>query len=267
MFRRLLLLTLVPAVLTGVPIASADDLGSVDAIIAKMIESLGGRKAMDNVKTMRVTGKMVMGDGAMEAPLRLEFKLPSSLRMEFTFQGMTGIQAYDGETGWFTMPFMGKTDPEKMPPEQVKQIADQADLHGPLVDYAKKGNKVELLGKEDDEGSEVYKLKVTKKNGDVEIHLLDAEHLIPLKTKTKVDFQGTEMEVEVSYGDYKEVAGLMVAHSIETRTDMMSQTFTFEKVEINVDLPDDRFTMPKVEKKTEAVEVKSSDDEPADKKP
>ena len=267
MFRNMLLLALVPAVLASVPNASADDLTSVDDIIAKMIESLGGRKAMDNIKTLRVDGKMVMGDGPMEAPLHFEYKLPANFRMEFTFQGMTGIQAYDGETGWLLMPFMGKTDPEKMPPEQVKQIADQADLHGPLVDYKKKGHKVELIGKEEDEGSEVYKLKVTKKNGDVETHFLDAEYLIPLKTKSMFDFQGTKMEVEVAFGDYKEVEGLMIAHSIETRSDIMNQTFTFEKVEVNVDLPDERFKMPKVEKKAEEAEVKSNDDKPAEKKP
>ena len=42
-------------------------------------------------------GGMTMGQG-MEAPMSLEIKRPRSLRMEFTFQGMTGVQAYDGKS-------------------------------------------------------------------------------------------------------------------------------------------------------------------------
>ena len=43
------------------------------------------------------------------------------------------------------------------------------------MDYKAKGNTVELMGKEDVEGTPAYKLKVTKKSGNIEYDYLDAQ--------------------------------------------------------------------------------------------
>lgn len=228
--------------------ASADELKTVDEVIAKHIEAMGGREKLDAVKSVKMSGKMTM-PGGMEAPLTIELKRPNQVRVEFIFQGMTGVQAFDGKTGWFVMPFSGRTDPEKMSSDQVKQIEDQADFEGPLVDYKKKGHKVELIGKDEIEGADVYKLKVTKKSGDVEYHYLDAEFFLTIQMKGKYKFQGTEIEYEVVIGDYKEVDGLMVPHSLEQRMGGMGgNTMTFDKTEFNVKIPDERFTMPEIKK-------------------
>jgi outer membrane lipoprotein-sorting protein len=259
------------ALLCWSPPVRADDLKTADEIIAKHIEAMGGRKKLDAVKTAKMSGKSIF-QGGMEAPLTLEFKDPNKVRIEFTFQGMTGVQAFDGETGWFVMPFMGKTDPEKMSPDQVKEVEERADFAGPLVDYRKKGHEVELVGKDEVEGSEVYKLKLTKKSGDVEYHFLDAEYFLTIQLKGKRKFQGTEIEFEALFGDYKEVDGLMLAHSIEQRTvgGMGGSTMIFEKIEFNIDIPDDRFTMPKVkpEAKPEVEKEKATEkdtEKPAEK--
>ena len=91
----------------------ADEPKSADEVIAKYIKAIGGRDKIDAIKTVRATGKIMQGP--MEIPMVMEQKRPSKIRIEITFQGMTGIQAYDGKTGWLMMPFAGRTDPEKMP--------------------------------------------------------------------------------------------------------------------------------------------------------
>lgn len=235
---------------------------TADEVIAKYIEAIGGRAKLDSVKSLRMTGKAT-GMGGIEIPMVVEFKRPKKVRVEFTVQGMTGIQAFDGTTGWFILPFMGKTDPEKMPPDAVEFIEDQGNFEGPLVDYKKKGHQVELVGKEDFEGSEVYKLKVTKKNGNVEYYFLDAEYYIPLQMKGKRTFQGTEVEMTTMFGDYKEADGLLLAHSIKQGG--MAGDVTFEKVELNVNLPDERFAMPEV-KKEEPVSTDKAGPGPDDTK-
>lgn len=226
------------------PVA-ADELKTADEIVAKYIQAIGGREKMDAIKTIKSTGKSVF-QGGMEASLAIEFKRPNKVRIEFTFQGMTGTQAFDGESGWFIMPFTGKTDPEKMSPDQVKEMESQADFDGPLVDYQKKGHKLELMGKDEAEGSSAYKLKVTKKNGDVEYHFLDAEQFLPIKVAGKREFQGMQMDYEVAFGDYKAVAGMLFAHSIRQKAGQMGEnTMIFEKVEANAPIEDERFVMPK----------------------
>jgi len=139
---------------------------TADELIEKNIQARGGREKLKSVQSARITGKMVMGQG-MEAPFTEEKSRPSNVRRDFTFQGMTGTMAYDGKNGWQVMPFMGKKDPEPMSADELKEIQDDADIDGPLVDYKTKGNQVEYLGKVDVEGSPAYKLKLTQKSGDV----------------------------------------------------------------------------------------------------
>src|SRR5262245_39577232 len=114
---------------------------TVDELVAKNIQARGGTDKIKAMKTARTTGKMVMGQG-MEAPFVMMEKRPNLTRMEFTFQGMTGIQAYDGKNGWGLMPFMGKKEPEAVPDDQRQLMEEQADMDGPLVDYKTKGHKV-----------------------------------------------------------------------------------------------------------------------------
>lgn len=246
----------------------ADEPKTADEVIAKYIEALGGREKIDAVESTRITGKMVMGGGMMEMPMTVEAKRPNKVRMEFTFQGMTGVQAYDGKTGWFVMPFAGKTDPEKMPPDQAELMKEEADMDGPLVDYKKKGHKVELMGKEEADGSDVYKLKVTRESGDVDYYFLDAEYFLPIKVEGKRTIQGSQVEFELAFGDYKEVNGLLIAHSIETRKGPGgANTITLDKIVMNVPLPDERFAMPKAKKKEAHEDKKAVTDEKKEAKP
>ncbi len=219
---------------------------TADEIIAKNIEAKGGLDKLKGVQTMRISGKMMMGPG-MEAPMVIEMARPKKMRMEFTFQGMTGIQAYNGSTGWMVMPFMGKTEPEPIPEDALKQFEEQADIDGALVDYKAKGNQVEFLGKGDVEGTPAYKLKVTKKNGDISTLYLDADSYLEIKAEGKTNIQGQDIEGETTFGDYKEVGGLVMAHSIQSKVkggQGPGQTITFEKIEINPELAASRFEMP-----------------------
>lgn len=227
-------------------IGSAAWAQTADEIIAKNIEAKGGLEKLKAIQTMRISGKMQMGPG-MEAPMVIETARPNKMRVEFTFQGMTGIQAYDGKTGWMVMPFMGKKDPEPMSGDDLKMVEDQADMDGPLVDYKEKGHQVEYLGKGEVEGTPVHKIKVTKKNGDVATLYLDAESFLEIKAEGKTRLRGQDIEGETTFGDYKEVGGIVFAHSIQSKMKGgpgPGQTITFEKIEINPEIPANRFDMP-----------------------
>ncbi|MEW6731747.1 MAG: hypothetical protein AB1489_10500 [Acidobacteriota bacterium] len=216
---------------------------SLDEIINKNIQARGGLDKLKAVKSMKFTGKIRFQ--GLEAPLTLQFKRPNNARLEIVVQGKTIVQAYDGDTGWAIVPFTGSSDPEKMSEDDLKEIQEQADFDGPLIDYKAKGHTVELVGKEDLEGTSVYKLKVTLKTGDVRYLFIDAENYLELKTTSKQKRQGTEFEVDSYLGDYKEVNGILIPHAIENKTQgrVISQ-FTLEKIETNVAIEDTIFKMP-----------------------
>jgi len=222
---------------------------TVDEIIAKNVEARGGIKTLKAANTVRMAGRMTVGPG-LEAPFVLEQKRPNRMRLDITFQGMTGTQAYDGGSAWMVMPFMGKKDPEKVPDEDAQAFAEQADFDGVLVDYKDKGHAVDLIGKEPVEGSEAYKLKVTMKDGAIRYIYIDAEAYLEIKTEGKRKIRGSEVEGESSIGDYKEVAGMMMPHAVESgaKGSPQKQKLTIDKIEVNVPIDDTRFVMPEVKK-------------------
>ncbi|MCP4663574.1 MAG: hypothetical protein GY856_49955 [bacterium] len=232
----------VAVLLAGLPAAAQ----TLDEIIAQNIETRGGIEALKAVESARMVGRMAMGEG-MEAPFTIEFKRPAKVRVEFEMQGMTGIQAFDGETGWSVMPFMGTADPQEMADDQVKEMKERGDwIEGPLLDYGPKGHTVELVGTEEIEGTEAHKLKVTTADGDVMHMYLDTEYCLEFKRESRQQMQGMEIDTTATIGDYKEVGDIVVAHSVMSTIGDGTANFalTIDKVELNLDLDDERFTMP-----------------------
>lgn len=240
MLKKVCLAVMALAVL--VPALSAQ---TVDDVIAKNIQARGGMDKLKSIKSIKTTATMTMGPG-MEAPGVMVQKRPEMARLEFTIQGLTAVQAYDGSKAWQIMPFMGKKDPELMSGDETKEMEETADLDGPLVDYKAKGNTVELLGKEKVEGTDAYKIKVTLKNGDVQTEYIDADSFLEIKEETKRMVRGTEREFESSIGDYKEVDGIIFPFAVESGikgTDQ-KQKITISKIELNVPADDSIFKMP-----------------------
>ena len=225
------------------PLVSAQTL---DEIIAKNSEARGGTDNILAIKAAQASGTMTMGPG-MEAPFAWEWKAPNKFRIDFTIQGQIGTQAFDGNKGWMNMPFMGKTEPELIPEEQNKDMAQQSDFHGQLVNYREKGHQVELIGKEEIEGTEVFKLKITLKDGDVLYSYLDAEHFLEIKQEGHHKRGDTNVVRTTTFGDYKDVNGVMFPFSMSTAQDGMpgSQVITLGKIELNVEIDDARFVFPK----------------------
>ena len=238
---RKLLLTLAGLAALAAPLPAQ----TADEIIAKYLTNVGGMDKIQAVTTLRRTGKIVLG-GGFEAGVIQESKRPNKLRQEFVFQGMTGVNAYDGKTGWKIEPWQGKKDPEALSEEEMKQIVEDADFDEPLVNYRQKGNKVEFAGTEQVEGTDVYKLKLTLASGDVRYYYMDTDYYVPIKIDIKRMIRGAEQEFETTLGDYKAVAGWYLPYSIETtrKGSEDTQKITFDRIEANVPVDDGRFAKP-----------------------
>jgi outer membrane lipoprotein-sorting protein len=217
---------------------------TVDEVIDSHIKAMGGLDKINAVKTVRFTGTF-SGMGA-DIPVTITIKKQDMIKMDMNFQGMSFIQAYDGTTGWSINPFSGKKDAEKMPAEEVKDMKENAEWEGQLINYKDKGFNVELIGKEDMEGSEAYKIKLTDKDADVTYYFLDATTYLIIKQSAKRKFKEKEITQEQYPGNYQAVEGIMFPMSIEIKTagQDQSQKGTFTKVELNVDVDDAIFKMP-----------------------
>lgn len=215
----------------------------MDEIINKHIKAIGGIEKLNEIKSIKMEGKAHMQE--IEAPIVMIIKRPNYIREEITIQGRTMIQAYDGQIGWRIIPFTGKAEAEKMPERELELIKERADLEGPLVNYKNKGIKVELLGKEDVQGTEAYKFKITLKNEKIRYIYIDTEEYLILKQTTKEKIENNEIEIDSYLSNYKPVEGLIFPHSIEVKVkDATVQQIIIEKIELNPQIDDAIFKMP-----------------------
>ncbi|HVT04549.1 MAG TPA: hypothetical protein VHL58_14380 [Thermoanaerobaculia bacterium] len=239
MLRRLLTFAGILLFTTPLFAQTADD------IIAKFVKTVGGMEKIKAVTTLRRVGKYSRA-GGFEAKITQENKRPDKVRQDFMLQGMDGITAWDGKTGWKIEPWDGKKDPEPLGEEELKSIIEDSDLDGPLVNYRQKGNKVEYVGMEPVEGTDAYKLKVTLASGDTRYYYMDTDYYVPIKIESTLIIRGAERTYESSLGDYKEVAGWYLPFSIEVNTkgSPNRQKYTYERIEANVPIAEERFKKP-----------------------
>jgi hypothetical protein len=138
---------------------------TAEDLVAKNIEAKGGMAAIKAITSLRAEGKSeTQGIVILVAT---DQKPENLIRQTGTIEGMTQVQAYDGLTGWQINPFQGRRDPEMMGEDDTRALVDGADFYGPLVDYQKKGNKIEYVGHQTVDGDDALVLKVTIKNGDI----------------------------------------------------------------------------------------------------
>jgi outer membrane lipoprotein-sorting protein len=219
---------------------------TLDELVAKNVEAKGGANALSALQSLKLTGKMLVQQGQIEFAYNQTKKRPGEVRTDLTLQGMTVIQAYDGKEGWKVSPFQGRKDPEKMSADDVKSLIEDAELDGPLVDWKAKQSTLEYLGTEDVDGTLAHKVKVTRKNGDVNFVYLDPDHFLEIRILTQRTKHGAQEEVETDVGDYEKIGGVFVPFSLESgrKGDPDKQKVIIDKAEANVPVDDAIFHFP-----------------------
>ena len=206
---------------------SAARADSVDDIVAKNARARGG-------------------DFSVEVELGMLQKRPSMLRFEGTLQGLTQIQAYDGKDGWQVQPFQGRRDPERMAADDAKDLAQRADIDPPLVAARNNGYKIEALGTEDIDGTQAVKMRITRKDGDVQYVYLDPDSMLEIRVVTINRVRGVETVNEADLGSYAQVGGVWFPMTIEAgeKGKPRAAKITIERIEINPAADDALFHFP-----------------------
>lgn len=230
---------------------------TAEELVAKNLQAKGGIEKIKAAKTQRQTGKFQQGP--FRAQVKQDAKSPDKLRQEFSIQGMTQIQSYDGSTGWQISPFEGRKDPEMLGEDDLRDIVENADFYGPLVDYKEKGETIEYLGHDKVDGDDVYKLKVTLKNGDVLNYFLDPDSMLEVRVEKTMYIRGAAHESVQDLGSYKKVDGVYYPFSIESYPKghpNFGAKITLDQVQNNVSMDDSEFKMPAAPAAPAAPEAK-----------
>jgi outer membrane lipoprotein-sorting protein len=233
--------------LLGALLAACSPSSPVDEIVASNLAARGGKARLQALRSIRETGTATASGGRVARVVR-EKKRPSLLRLEFSYQGTVSVFAHDGEAGWQVAPLQGQFEPQVMPPEtEATAGVDQRDIEGPLVDWREKGHVVELLGREALPGGEAFKLKLTLAGGAVRYDWVDVASRQVVRSQVTRTIRGHAVQLENTFSDFRDVGGLVFPHRIETRAKERPQvlTITVERIELNPELDDARFRMPR----------------------
>jgi hypothetical protein len=246
MILRFALLLISGALFVNAGLCQEQRLLPVEDLVSKNVDAKGGLEALHALKALRLTGKMLVNEGQIEIAYAQTKKRPDQVRDELSLQGMTQVLACDGKEGWKISPFNGRKDPERMSADDLKEMIEEAEIDGPLVDWQSKGSTVEYLGREDVDGTLAHKLKVVRKNGDVSFVYLDPDHFLEIRMLTQRLKHGALIEEEMDLGDYEKVNGVFVPFSVETgsKGDTDKQKVVIEKAEGNAAVEDNVFKFP-----------------------
>ncbi|MEZ4360989.1 MAG: hypothetical protein R3B48_12470 [Kofleriaceae bacterium] len=236
------------SIATALALPSASQAQTVQDVLAKNLAARGGQARVAALQSLRTTGKVVFGGRgfSVEAEVGMLQKRPGSMRLEVTLQGLTQINAYDGREGWTISPFQGRREAERQSADDARGLAQQADLDGPLIGWQRDGHRVELLGTEDVDGTPALKLRVNRKDGDLQYIYLDPDTYLEIRATTVQRVRGAETITETDYGAYQQVAGVWFPFSVESGQQGQPRNFrlTIERIEANVTVDDALFRFP-----------------------
>ncbi|MFM7358479.1 MAG: hypothetical protein ACKO1T_07865, partial [Sediminibacterium sp.] len=193
---------------------------SADEVIGKYIDAIGGKAKWNSLNSLRVEGQIeVQG---VTIPFTMNALNNKGTRMDAEFQGMKMIEIVTPTAGWAMNGFQGQSSLQPMSEEDLKTKADDLELVDQLIDYATKGHSVELLGKDEVDGNEYFKLKLTTKKGNEKVHFIDTKTFLIYKTETTVKVNGQEVKQEVKLLDYQTLEnGIKMAFKQEVGPMMM----------------------------------------------
>ncbi len=214
---------------------------TADEIVGKYVTAIGGKDAISKMKSMTMeTSVQVMGT---DAPGTTTIVDGVGYKSETDFNGQKIIQCLTDKGGWMVNPMAGAADATPMPDDQYKARKDDIYIGGQLYDYAAKGSKVELLGKDGD----AYKLKLTTKDNVEATYVIDPKTFLVASVMTKGDMQGQPVDVTTKLSDYRKTdVGYMVPYAMDIDLGgQFSLTITVKKVELNKTIDPAIFAMPK----------------------
>ncbi len=236
---------------------------TVDEILDNYFENTGGRKAWSKLEGHKMSAEL--DQQGMIIPIEVYEMKDDRAITKITFQGMELAQgAFDGEVLWSTN-FMNMR-PEKAAAEATEnKKRNLGSYPNPFLNYKDLGYEVELMGTEDIDGVECYKVKITmnptmvdgEETENTEFYYFDAENFVPIRVEAEItsgQMMGQMAITELS--DYQEVDGLYFPFSVTMRSEEgPGQTIEFDSIELNPEVSDDLFKFPGGEESEETEEA------------
>lgn len=225
---------------------------TAEEIADNYIDAIGGYEALSNLKGIKINAKVNSNIG--ELPLTVINTKDGKQFVSIVIQGREVVQtAFNGETAWnhnFMNMQAEKTDQETT--DNLKR--ESRDFPNSFIGYKEKGYSIELLGKENFEGTECFKIKLTrdpltvdgKEVENVSYYLFDTESFVPLAMETEAHFGPAKGNTtQIVFSDYQEVEGIYFPFTMSQGIKGQPlQPLNVESIELNPEIDMSMFDFP-----------------------
>ncbi len=194
------------------------------SVLNAYLEAIGGREAAAAVKTFAITyGASVQG-------MNLQLVVGQSAANEFTQEMKMMGNVMQRTVITETEAFM-EAQGQKIPLDdtQKKTVAEDAALVSELLWLTNPNAEMSLTGIELVDDRPTYAVKVSENR----VAYYDTETGLKLKQVTTQEMQGQTISQSTSFGDYKEVSGLLIPHVVSQNLGPQTVNFTIEEAKIN----------------------------------
>lgn len=211
---------------------------SLEEIINKHIEAIGGRENWLNVQTMRQEASLnVQGT---EIPVVITIVHGKAYKQEFSVMGMSGYSIITPTGGWNLNPLAGQTKAEPISADELKLGKDQLDITGDFINFTEKEHTVELLEKETVNGVTCHTIKLTRKSGISVTYFLDPSSYMVVRSSTRAYANGQEVTAVVNMSNYQKLPeGIVVPFTVENN--LIPAPINFTKFVVNGQVDDKVF--------------------------
>lgn len=204
------------------------------SIMVSYIEAIGGKDAVDGVKTLLFSAEMTI-EGAPFKPTAIRKSMaPNKSSTEIIVPGMGTMmkEKFDGESGYSEQG--GMKNP--MSKEDIDDKSSEKVLF-PELHYT--SDDIELVSLSDIDGKEVYKIKV---NGSEEsFRYYDANSGLLVRVEESQEAQGQSMTSITVHSDYREVNGILIPFSQKVTVGPQILLFDAKEVLINSGVTEEDF--------------------------
>jgi hypothetical protein len=236
---RLFVLALAAILLAGS--ASAQ---TADEIISNYIKAIGGKEKLSKLTSVYTEATIdAMG---MQGTVKTTQLNGKGQRQDIDIAGAVITNCFNDKGGWSINPMAGSTTAESMPDAQYNQGKDQILIGAPMINYAEKGYKVELVGSDSVAHKAVFKLKLTSPTNNTSVYCFDKSTFFIVQSTTQSEMQGQTIENVLTFSDYRDTGGYFVPYKIDM--DMAGGQFTMSmtvtKVELDKQVDETIFAKP-----------------------
>jgi zinc protease len=222
----------------------APPLPTVDQILDKYVQAIGGRAAIEKLTSRAAKGTFEMPAMGLNAPVELYAKAPNRVATTINISGFgTVAEGYDGKTAWARDPTSGLR--EKGGVELATARLD-AEFHKELK-LRELYPKMELKGREKVGEREAYVVLATPPEGSAEKWYFDAESGLLVRSDVEREGPQGKLPFEIYLEDYREVDGVKMPFTSRMVNPSVSITIRLEEVKHNVAVDEAKFAKPRAQ--------------------